>query len=101
MTALALAVGSYAVVRETRLDDSTSRALDQARFNLVLAQDVGDDDPDELLAALERRGAFDTVGVRGRETFSSSVSLGAEQVPGGRRAARRAGPARVQARECR
>jgi two-component system, OmpR family, sensor histidine kinase MtrB len=80
VTAVALAAGSYALVRETRLDDSTSRALDQARFNLVLAQDVGDD-PDELLAALERRGLFDTVGVRGRETFSSSVSLGREQVP--------------------
>jgi len=80
VTAVALAVGSYALVRETRLDDSTSRALDQARFNLVLAREV-DDDPDDLLAALERRGLFDTVGVSGRETFSSSVSLGADQVP--------------------
>jgi signal transduction histidine kinase len=81
VTALALAVGSYVVVRETRLDDSTERALDQARFNLQLAQASADASSDELLAALERRGLFDTVGVRGRETFSSSVSLGAEQVP--------------------
>jgi signal transduction histidine kinase len=80
LAAVTLAVGSYLVVRETRLDDSTERALDQARFNLVLAQDVGADE-DALLDALELRGLFDTVGVSGSETFSSSVSLGVDQVP--------------------
>jgi two-component system sensor histidine kinase MtrB len=80
LSALALAVGSYAVVRETRLDDSAEQALEQARFNLLLAREVISED-DDLLAALERRGRFTTVGVRDGETFSSSVSLGADQVP--------------------
>jgi len=80
LAALALAVGSYAVVRETRLDDSTEQALEQARFNLLLAREVIAAD-DDLLAALERRGRFTTVGVGDGETFSSSVSLGADQVP--------------------
>jgi two-component system, OmpR family, sensor histidine kinase MtrB len=80
LAALVLAVGSYLVVREARLDSSRDAALEQARFNLVLAQEVGAG-PDELLDALARRGLFDTVGVVGGETFSSSVSLGVEQVP--------------------
>jgi two-component system sensor histidine kinase MtrB len=85
LAAVTLAVGSYAVVRQTRLDDSLERSLEQARFNLVLAQEVLDAPPeadtDALLAVLERRGRFDTVGKLGRRTFSSSVSLGAAQVP--------------------
>ncbi len=80
LAALVLAVGSYLVVRDARLDASTEAALEQARFNLVLAQEVGAE-PEELLEALARRGAFTTVGVSGGETFSSSVSLGLEQVP--------------------
>jgi two-component system sensor histidine kinase MtrB len=80
LAALALAVGSYLVVREARLDSSQEAALEQARFNLLLAQEVGAD-PDELLAALALRGLFDTVGSVGGEDFSSSVSLGLDQVP--------------------
>jgi two-component system sensor histidine kinase MtrB len=67
-------------VREARLDSSREAALEQARFNLLLAQEVGAD-PEALLDALARRGLFDTVGVAGGETFSSSVSLGVDQVP--------------------
>ena len=86
VAAVALAAGSYAVVRETRLDDSVERSLDQARFNLVLARQelaasAGGDDTAALLAAFERRGDFSTVGRRGRRTFSSSLSLGAAQIP--------------------
>jgi signal transduction histidine kinase len=85
LAAVTLALGSYAVVRQTRLDDSLERALEQTRFNLVLAQEVTGEpsgaDTDALLAALERRGRFDTVGKSGRRTFSSSLSLGAAQVP--------------------
>jgi two-component system sensor histidine kinase MtrB len=80
LAALVLAVGSYLVVREARLDSATDQALEQARFNLRLAQEVGSD-PDELLGALALRGDFETVGVAGGEELSSSVSLGMEQVP--------------------
>ncbi len=86
LSALALAVGSYAVVREARLDDSVDRALAQARFNLgfaaeVLGDGTGEQATDELLAAFERRGDFDTVGTVGGRDISSSVSLDAAQVP--------------------
>ena len=86
LAALALAAGSYAVVRQARLSDSVDRSLDQARFNLELAAEVlaggtGEAARTELLEALERRGDFETVGVANGETFSSSVSLGAAQVP--------------------
>jgi len=88
VAALVLAAGSYWIVRETRLDDSVERALDQSRFNLELAADVLDGgtsraSTDELLAALSTRGDFETVGVADGTSFSSSVSLGPEQVPAG------------------
>jgi len=54
----ALAVGSYVLVRETRLADSLDRARTEARFDLVLAQTflpLGPDGPDPLLAAFEQR----------------------------------------------
>ena len=86
LAAAALAAGSYLAVRDSRLDDSVDRALAQSRFNLVLAADIlgarpGETRTDELLAAFERRGDFATVGTAGGRTFSSSVSLGAGQVP--------------------
>jgi len=88
VAALVLAAGSYWIVRETRLDDSVERALDQSRFNLELAADVLDGSTsrastDELLAALSTRGDFETVGVADGASFSSSVSLGPEEVPAG------------------
>ena len=86
ISAAALAAGSYFVVRETRLSDSVDRALEQTRFNLVLAGETlagrtGVDATDDLIAAYERRGAFDVVGRTGNRSFSSSVSLGPEQIP--------------------
>jgi signal transduction histidine kinase len=80
LAALTLAVGSYLVVREARLDSSQEAAIEQARFNLLLAQEVGAEEG-ALLDALSRRGLFDTVGVIGDQRFSSSVSLGVDQVP--------------------
>ena len=86
VAALALAAGSYLVVRDARLDDSVDRALEQTRFNLVFAGDVlrgrtSETATDELLEAFERRGDFVTVGVAGERSFSSSLSVGIEQVP--------------------
>jgi two-component system sensor histidine kinase MtrB len=88
VSALVLAASSYWIVRETRLDDSVERALDQSRFNLELASSVlaggtGRAATDELLTALSTRGDFETVGVADGTSFSSSVSLGPEQVPEG------------------
>jgi two-component system sensor histidine kinase MtrB len=82
----ALALGTYLVVRESRLDDSVSSALAQARTNLVLAgavlqgssarQDVAD-----LLELYARRPGFETVGLTAGEAFSSSFSFGTVQIP--------------------
>jgi two-component system sensor histidine kinase MtrB len=88
LSAAVLAAGSYLVVRESRLDDSVNRAVEQSRFNFELADDVlaGFDDPaqgvEELLPALERRGDFVVVG-RGENVppFSTSLSLGVQQIP--------------------
>jgi signal transduction histidine kinase len=86
LSAAALAVASYAFVRQARLSDSVDRSLEQSRFNLVLANDTLTPDPseeeiDQLLAAYERRGGFETVGTTGTRRFSSSVSLGVQEVP--------------------
>ena len=82
IAAAALAAGSFLLVREARLADSQDRALEQSRFNLVLASELlPAEGPDALLEAYERRGRFETVLLAGGETYPSSLTLGAEQVP--------------------
>ncbi len=87
LSGAALAAGSYLVARESRLDDSVDRALDQSRFNLEFASDVLSSPQSrtvavrQLLDALERRSGFATaVRVEGRD-FSSSLSISAAQTP--------------------
>jgi signal transduction histidine kinase len=86
LSAAALAVASYAIVREARLSDSVDRSLEQSRFNLILANETLAREPsvqeiNQLLAAYERRGGFETVGTTGDRRFSSTVSLGMQEVP--------------------
>ena len=86
LSAAALAVASYAIVREARLSDSVDRSLEQSRFNLILANETLSREPsvqeiNQLLAAYERRGGFETVGMTGDRRFSSTVSLGMQEVP--------------------
>ena len=86
LSAAVLAGSSYLVVREARLSDSVDRAIDQSRFNLVLAGETLERPPTAenvatLLDAYERRGGFVTVGSTGQREFSSSVSVGRRQVP--------------------
>jgi signal transduction histidine kinase len=84
ISAAALALGSYLVVRQARLDDSVQTALDTTRFNLVLAAEVlPEEGPSALVEAYDRRGGFETVLVVGGRTVPSSISLGLEQVPPG------------------
>ena len=81
LTAAAVAGSSYLLVREARLHDSVDGAVERARVNLTLALELLERGPEPLLAAYERRGGFVTVGRTGSGTFSSSLSVGAEQVP--------------------
>ena len=84
LAAAALAGGSFLLVRDARLDDSVERALDQSRFNLVLAGEVlPAEGPESLLAALQLRGGFETVLLADGEAHPSSLSLGEEQIPPG------------------
>ena len=81
LSAAALAVGSYFVVRQNLLSDSVSSSAQQARRNLRVAPNYLKRGPDPLLRAYGRSGGFDTVGVQRGLQFSSSFNLGLEQVP--------------------
>jgi signal transduction histidine kinase len=82
IAAALLAAGSYFLVREARLSDSHDRALEQSRFNLVLAAEVlPTEGPEALIEAYERRGRFETVLVVGGTSYPSSLSLSEGQVP--------------------
>jgi two-component system sensor histidine kinase MtrB len=87
IAALALAAGSFFLVREARLTDSRDRALEQSRFNLVLAAEVlPTEGPEALLEAYERRGTFETVLLVDGESLASSLTLSEEQIPADLRA---------------
>jgi len=76
--AAALALGSYVVVRHNLRADSVHSAAQQARRNLRLAPSYPRSEA--LLRAYEGRG-FETVGLRGGQTFQSSFLLGLAAVP--------------------
>src|ERR671935_594116 len=83
LSAAALAAGSYFVVRHNLLADSVDSAAVQTRRNLEIApgylrRQRGED---ELLAAYERRGDFETVGVRRGRAFVSSTEVSLREVP--------------------
>ena len=81
VSAAALAVGSYLVVRHNLLDDSVQESVAQARRNLVIAPTYLRQGHDALLDAYERGGDFLTVGVDYGTPFSSSFSVGVRQIP--------------------
>lgn len=86
LTAVTVAGASYLVVRELRLRGETDTAVEQARFNLELAQASLIEGPttheiEEVVRALQRRGGFDTVAIAGERVAQSTVSLDASAVP--------------------
>jgi signal transduction histidine kinase len=82
IAAAALAAGAYFLDREARLSDSRDAALEQSRFNLVLASEVlPAEGPEALIDAYERRGRFETVLLVDGESYPSSLSLNEGQVP--------------------
>lgn len=83
-----LALGTYLVVRESRLDDSVESSLAQARTNLVLAGAVlrgsaVQQDVAELLAFYRQRPDFETVAVAEGAAYPSSFSLGTRPISAG------------------
>ncbi len=84
----ALALGTYLVVRDSRLDDSVAGALAQARTNLVLAGTVlqgssASQDVSDLLVLYARRPGFETVALASGPAFSTSFTFGTVQIPAG------------------
>jgi signal transduction histidine kinase len=80
VSAVALAAGSYFVVRHNLLHDSVTSSARQARKNLQLAPSYLPDSRG-LLNAYKGIGGFDTVGKIGRQPLSSKFNLGLDDVP--------------------
>src|SRR3954469_2803384 len=85
VSAVALATGSYFVVRHNLLRDSANSSAKQARRNLRLAPLYLPGKPNELLGAYRGTGGFDTVLWSGGQIYASKF-LSLRQVPGGLRA---------------
>ncbi len=80
VTALALSAGSYLLVSSEQEQAAVDESLAQARFNLVLAEeilppDAADADYDRLLRALAIRGDFQTLIVTERGTYQSGPQV--------------------------
>ena len=86
VSAIALAAGSYFVVRHNLLHDSVTSSAKQSRQNLAIAPKYLPDQPAKLLAAYKQIGGFDTVLVNGGQPYSSTFRLTVQQVPAGLRA---------------
>jgi two-component system sensor histidine kinase MtrB len=86
VSAAALALGSYFVVRHTLMSDSVASSERQARRNLAIAPTYLKQGTDQLLAAYERSTTgFLTAGINRGRLFSSGPSAGVRQVPAGLR----------------
>ena len=81
VSAAALAVGSYVVVRHNLLADSVHDGARQARRNLVVAPTYLEQGSNALIQAYRRSGDFETVGITNGKPFFSSLSVGLRQVP--------------------
>jgi two-component system, OmpR family, sensor histidine kinase MtrB len=84
LSGIALAAGSYFLVRHNLLSDSVDSSIVQTRRNLAVApayRDTG-----KLVDAYKSRGDFLTVATRGGRTFLSSASVSLRSVPAGLRA---------------
>jgi two-component system sensor histidine kinase MtrB len=84
LSAVALAAGSYFVVRHNLLADSVTSSATQARRNLRLAPSYLPNSK-RLLDAYNRIGGFQTVGATRGQPFSSAFELGLKDVPSGLR----------------
>ena len=84
LSGIALAAGSYFLVRHNLLSDSVDSSVVQTRRNLAVAPAyprTGD-----LVDQYKGRGDFFTVATRGGQTFLSSPSVSLRSVPAGLRA---------------
>ncbi len=83
-----LALGTYLVVRDARLEDAVDRSVEQARANFLLAdallrQARAQGERADLLAFYAERPGFETAAITEDEWFSSTLSLDRAHVPAG------------------
>ena len=84
LSGIALAAGSYFLVRHNLLSDSVDSSIVQTRRNLTVAPAYPD--TGNLVDQYKSRGNFLTVATRGGQTFLSSASVSLRSVPAGLRA---------------
>ena len=84
LSGIALAAGSYFLVRHNLLSDSVDSSIVQTRRNLVVA--AAYPDTGALVDAYKSRGDFLTVASRGGRTYLSSTRASLRSVPPGLRA---------------
>ena len=89
LSGIALAAGSYFLVRHNLLSDSVDSSIVQTRRNLDVAPAYPD--TGSLVDAYKSRGDFLTVATRDGRTFLSSASVSLRSVPAGLRAIVRRG----------
>jgi signal transduction histidine kinase len=79
LSAGALALGSFLLVREARLRDSLLRAARESRFNLALAADLPTEGPDldRFVSSYEQRGVH-AVLLSGEARFASNPAVDPE-----------------------
>jgi signal transduction histidine kinase len=83
-----LALGTYVVVRDARLDDAVDRSVEHTRANLLLAGAVlrqarAQGESADLLAFYAGRAGFETGAITEGEWFSSTLVLARNHVPVG------------------
>jgi len=81
VSAVALAAGSYFVVRHNLLKDSVTSSAKQSRQNLQVAPRYLPDQPANLLDVYNGIGGFETVLVAGGQQYSGVGGVGLRQVP--------------------
>jgi two-component system sensor histidine kinase MtrB len=81
VSAVALAAGSYFVVRHNLLKDSVTTSAKQSRQNLQIAPRYLPDQPAKLLDVYNGIGGFETVLVAGGQQYSGVGGVGLRQVP--------------------
>jgi signal transduction histidine kinase len=81
VSAVALAAGSYFVVRHNLLKDSVTSSAKQSKQNLQVAPRYLPDQPAKLLDVYNGIGGFETVLVAGGQQYSGVGGVGLRQVP--------------------
>ncbi|MEO7803073.1 MAG: hypothetical protein ABIS18_01095 [Actinomycetota bacterium] len=88
LSSVAVAATSYVLVARARTSGAIAQATRDGRFLLQIASDAlpaSDEDIQELLAIISRRGGSETVAELGGRVHQTSVTIGSPAIPQGLR----------------